>query len=144
MADAGSIVGAISLALQVLQSLNWYYSSFIQFHDDVAAVVKQAGLLENNLNLLSTTIQKLDHKDDGITASVQKNISACEDAIRRLKQHVENCGSTDCSPDTLRRKLVLVKRRMVYPFKKDTLEDIQRHLERLSVHLQVIMQALQL
>ncbi|KAF2690684.1 hypothetical protein K458DRAFT_61621 [Lentithecium fluviatile CBS 122367] len=45
---------------------------------------------------------------------------------------------------TLKKKVVLLKRRVLYPLRKNTLEDVQKQLDRLLENLQIIIQALQL
>jgi len=144
MTDAGGIVGTISLALQVMQGLKWYYSQFTAYGDDIASVVTRIGLIEDNLGLLDTVVQRLKRDDDAITAAVQTSIAACGDAMHRLKTYQEKCGDPEFSADTAKKKALLFKKRVLYPLRKDTMKDIEKQLDRLVENLQIIMQALQL
>jgi hypothetical protein len=144
MTDPGGIVGTISLALQVMQGLKWYYSQFTAYGDDIIAVVTRVGLTEDNLGLLETAVQRLKRDDDAITAAVRTSIAVCGDAVHRLKTYQEKCGDPEFSADTAKKKAVLFKKRVLYPLRKDTLDDIQKQLNRLVENLQIIVQALQL
>jgi hypothetical protein len=66
MTDPGGIVGTISLALQVMQGLKWYYSQFTAYGDDIASVVTRIGVIEDSLVLLDTAVQRLKRDDDAI------------------------------------------------------------------------------
>lgn len=53
MTDPGSLVGAVSLTLQVVQGLKAYYlNNFKSFHEDADAVVERTERLEAILQLL--------------------------------------------------------------------------------------------
>jgi predicted nuclease with TOPRIM domain len=146
MADAGGIVGTVSLTLQVLQGLKWYYSHFTSYGDDLAAIITRIEHIENNLEILDNTVQRLKHENDAIAAAaaVQTNIISCADVVRKLEECQKKCGEPQNNPATLKRRVILIKKRALYPFRKETLESLQKQLGRLLENLLVIMQALQL
>jgi outer membrane murein-binding lipoprotein Lpp len=144
MTDPGSIVGTVSLTLQVLQGLKTYYTQFAAYHNEITAVVKRIEQVQDNVQLLENVVARLGRNEDALAAAVQANIATCRDAVSRLQMYQKKCGEPDHQVDSIKRRAVLIKRRAVFPFRKDTLEDIQRLLDRLLENLQVIMQALQL
>lgn len=66
----------------------------------------------------------------------------CENAVERLDTFLERCGEKEHHPDTLKKRTVLVKKRFLYPFRRDTLEDLQKQLSRLLENVQTIIQVL--
>lgn len=142
MADPGGIIGAISLALQVTQGLKIYYTQFTSYHEDIAAVIARTKRLESVLRALEPSVLRLGLDDDPISDEIRSCIMECIDAVKKLKAHQEKCGEVDTIPDTLRTRIYIAKKRLAYPFRKDTLEDLNKSLDRFLGTLQVIIQAL--
>ena len=144
MSDPGSLVGAVSLTLQVLQGLKWYYSHFRSYHNDIEAILSHAERIESMLCILRKPVEKLWRDDDELSAEVRDCIRVCEEARTRLIEHQEKISIPEYRQEVLIKKLVLVKKRFAYPFRKDTLEDLQKQLDRMLKSLQVVLQVLHL
>ncbi|KAF1960005.1 hypothetical protein CC80DRAFT_590342 [Byssothecium circinans] len=144
MCDPGSIVGAVSLTLQIVQRLKTYYNEFRSFHSDIDAVVTQSERIVSILNALEKPVQGLWRGRDELCQEVRASIRACDEARLKVKAHQQKCSECDLQPENLRKKLVLVKTRCLYPFRKDTLGDLQRQLDRMLENLQTIIQVLQI
>ncbi|KAJ4295096.1 hypothetical protein N0V90_007105 [Kalmusia sp. IMI 367209] len=144
MSDPGSLVGAVSLTLQMLQGLKWYYSHFRSYHDDIEAVLSRAERIESILSVLQKPVEKFGRDDYELFAEVKNCIRVCEEARVRLKEHQEKISTPEYRQDVLIKKLVLVKKRFAYPFRKETLEDLQKQLDRMLESLQVVLHALHL
>jgi len=144
MTDPGSVVGTISLALQVLKGLKWYYSQFRSYHDDIEAIATRTESIEQILLVIQQPISKLWRDDDELSIEVQKCVAACRQATVRLQEYQHKCEQPDHVPNMIKKRLVLVKQRAFYPFRKDTLQDMQSILEKLLSNLTIVIQCLDL
>jgi hypothetical protein len=143
MADPGTAVGIISLGLQVLQGLVKFYSHFASFSTEIAAVVQRIEGLCMTLDALDGPVRKVE-RDDAISAAVRRCIDTCRSSIRDLEIYRRNCGDTELGASTLEDKLRHVRKRLTFPFRKGTLNDIGRVLDRLQSNLDTVILALQL
>jgi hypothetical protein len=139
---AGTAVGITSLGIQVSRELISYYNQFKSFHDDVSSAVSRAERLEKVLELIKQHLQG-HPRSQGIADEALNSILDCEAGMKKLQILVKKCGEVQM-PVTLEDKLRLVRKRLVYPFKKDALGDVNLTLDRLQGNLQLALQALQL
>ena len=174
---AGSIVGIVSLGIQVSQGLLKYYSSY---KNQDAAIAELCRSLENLLE----TIERIRNLDDvakgrkypkSTRDSVQKNIKHVKDLLDELDQQLKNVQGAKApdvgEPTTAPQRpgvqddngsdtgfRALIKRRWQktrertskatqrswYPFKEETLKDIQGKVsearDKLGLALQVLQQ----
>ncbi|PSN62549.1 hypothetical protein BS50DRAFT_638175 [Corynespora cassiicola Philippines] len=137
---AGTAVGITSLGIQVCQSLVRYYSQYRSFHDDIDAVVQRVEGLQSILNTVALVKNKIESSDEP-SADLQAALMACLSAVDSLKKMAEKCNETrtlGSTQDVAR----LVKKRLLWPFKKETLADTQKALDGLQANLLVALQAL--
>lgn len=137
-------MGAVSLALQVVQGLKTYYTQYLSYHDDIAAVVTRIKRLESILQIVENPTKKLSLTDDPISDEVWSCIAEGLKTVEKLKSYQEKCSYASNASGIQASRMHEVKKRLAYPFRKDTLEDLQKCLDRLLESHQVIMQALQL
>lgn len=91
---AGSVVGIVSLGIQVTQTLYNYYNAFAIAESDVAHILTK---LESLLELLDSLHRQLkDRKfrsnDRHVLALVEQHVQECEDCIEDLRDHTEKFG----------------------------------------------------
>jgi hypothetical protein len=147
MGDPGSIVGTISLGLQLVQGVSKYYTRFSSYSEDIAAVIVRTERLEAILRVLEGPIQRLQSNGDSrnpITEETRSCLAACLTAISNLEQYQRKCTETRPAPDAFVMKMLKTKKQLEFPFRKDSLEDLQKILDRLLENIVVILQALQL
>jgi hypothetical protein len=142
MGDAGSIVGTVSLALQLVQGLSKYYTRFRSYSDDVEAVITRTKRLEGVLRILERPIQHLERDGDPISEEIRGCIAECLTGIAKLKEYQQKCCETKPAPDAFAKKVLQMQNRFEYPFRKSSLEDLHRVLDRLLENLLLILQAL--
>lgn len=143
MVDPGTAVGVISLGLQVLQSLATYYSQFASFSAEITAVVERIQSLCVIIDSLDGAVQRL-QRDEPISAAVRQCIDACKAGIWDLEVYQKKCGEITLIPTTIEDKIRLVRKRLLFPFRKGTLEDLQKILDRLQSNVDTIVHALHL
>ena len=138
----GTAVGITSLGLQVCQGLVQYYTQFKCFHHDVSAAIERAQRLAGILNILQDYLRK-SVEDEASAIEAWKSILACDEGLKRLQHLVKKYEDLKL-PENLEDKLKLAQERLLYPFKKDSLDELNNKLDRLQANLQVALQALQL
>ena len=139
MSDPGSIVGAVSLLLQSLQEMKKYYSNYRNFNEDIVNITVRIQHLEVILSVIEKHIQSLWRDDDETCNEVKECIVACDDARKKLELHLQKCDGS------LRKgNSAILSTRLLYPFRRATLEDLQKQLDRLLNNLQTVMHAFDL
>ena len=139
MSDPGSIVGVVSLLLQSLQGLYQYYVDYRNQSEDFRIILTQIQRARAIIVILDTPIRYLLREGEPLSTEVQSCIASCNEAQRRLAVHLkrltESCG---------RKGTIPLGKRLLYPFRKSTLVDLQKQLARLFNNLQILMHALHL
>jgi hypothetical protein len=131
---ASSAVGIVSLGLQVTQGLVTYYSQFKAFDSDIAEISRKADGLHGILQVLENAT---------IPAQVRTAISASEEGLRNLNGWVEKYGKAE-PPANIEDRLRLLKKRTLFPFRRDTLLGLKSTLESLQSNLDTAIQVLHL
>lgn len=144
MVDPGGIVGAISLALQVAQGLRSYMSQFTSYHDDVAVVISRIERLESILRVMERPISRLQLENCPISEEFWSCVAECLRTVQRLKKFQAKCSQPSNGSDGLKSTVQRAKDRVMYPFRIDTLQELQKTLDRVLGQLQVIVSTLEL
>ena len=144
MADPGSAIGAVSLALQVVQGLATYYTRFKSYGDDVKITLSRIKRIESILSTLKRTVSRLNPDDSSVSEVVCDCIEECLQAVQKLDVYRQKCFHAENMPDTPRKKAQKGRKKATYPFRKSTLEGIQVETDRLLENLQIVVQTLQL
>jgi hypothetical protein len=143
MVDPGTAVGVISLGLQVLQGLTQFYTRFASYSADITAVVRRIESLCLILEALERPVRKLE-RDEPISAAVRQCIESFKAGLRELTTYQRKCGDISLVPTATEDKIRLVRMRVLFPFRKATLDEVGKVVDRLQLNVDTIMQALQL
>ena len=137
---ADGIVGAISLGFQVTRELAVYYSAFKSYHDDVRAVTNRIELVNNVFERLQATIQRLKVIQIDSSKEVERLLLSCVDSLKELERYRDKCKKDKNTPANLKTHVEMIIKRTAYPFRKSSLESLQRTLEGLINALQLMLQ----
>lgn len=137
---ADGIVGAISLGFQVTRELAVYYSAFKSYHDDVRAVTNRIELVNNVFERLQATIQRLKVIKVDSSKDVENLLLSCVESLKELERYRDKCKKNKNTPAYLKTHVEMVINRTVYPFRKSSLEGLQRTLEGLIGALQLMLE----
>jgi hypothetical protein len=145
MADlAGAVVGITSLGIQVCEHLIRYYTDFRSFDDDIDAVVKRIEGLKANLKVLELIKHRValpTDPNDVVLKQARETSDACEQGLRKLDVMLRRCGQTHIAGNW-QDKVKLVRKKLYWPFKKDTLMELQDTVDRLQENLHLAVQML--
>ncbi len=121
---AGSVVGIISLGLQISQGLMKYYGSWSDQDNvvsDMFASLK--GLLET-LMILSKAIQPPAIFDKITKDNVEENVNRTNRALKKLEDELKEVQGIETPKPGARATMRRHIRRALYPFREETLNKI--------------------
>ncbi|KAF2176158.1 hypothetical protein K469DRAFT_608033 [Zopfia rhizophila CBS 207.26] len=140
---AGTAVGITSLGIQTCQGIIRYYEQFKNFDDEISATIQRVKRLNGILHALEPMVRHLELDNNAISEQVRLSLSECKEGLRNLERFAKRCGDT-ALPATGEDRVRLMKKRLLFPFRRDTLQDLHVTLDRLQDNLNSIIQALQL
>jgi hypothetical protein len=138
---AGTAVGILSLGIQVCGGLFQYYAQFRGLHADIDDILGRVENLEGILRGLEPLIRRYESGDGKAPSQLQLALTACEKALQRLKGISEKCYNTKGAKG-LQERITLVRRRILWPFKKETLRELQDTLNGFQDNLSLALQSL--
>jgi hypothetical protein len=139
---AGSIVGVVSLGIQVAQGLLVYYGSWKDQDKEISNMCISLENLLGTLLTLRTTVESLGKFDDmSVREIVEKNIKTIEQGINELSDELKTVlGLGIPKKDLMRRHI----RKALYPFKQPTLSKIEQVISQARSNLGISLQTLHL
>jgi hypothetical protein len=143
MAEVGTIVGIISLGIQVAEGLVKYYTAYKDRESDTAHTVKRLTHLLNVLEILRKRLseRKFEPDEASLVEIIKRSVGDCEELIHEL-QHETDKFTKAPSPG-----IVAVARatgrRLAYPFRQSTLQKLDEDIDELCAHLSLALQVLQ-
>jgi hypothetical protein len=139
----GPAVGIVSLGLTVCQSLISYYGPWSAYDEEISELARKAEGLKTTLQTVQGTLEKFESTEMIQTKEVQTRIMPCIEALQRLEKEIEKCKKSQ-SPSNFRDKLQAIRKRVLYPFKRETLLWLRNTVEGLQANLNTTFQVLQL
>lgn len=145
MADPASIlgtaVGVTSLSIQACQALSQYYTHFQSFDDDIGAIVKRLDGLSQSLEVLEWLRPKVEVQGDPVSSQLQQAVEACTSGLSDLQAMAAKCGEL-AVPTTLQDKKRTFKKRLLWPFRQETVASMVSTLDGLQANVQLAVQLL--
>ena len=139
MSDPGTIVGLVSLGIQVCNGLVEYYVSWKDCQKDIRTTIS----LLNNLRDGLDAVQKIVEGGSSNAAGLASGVSSCSTAINNLRAELAKYEAYKQS-ESLRNKLKTQARRLYYPFKESTLAKLREHVFEIKEVLDLTLNTSQL
>jgi hypothetical protein len=139
----GTAVGVTSLGVQVCQAVIQYYSQFRSFDDEITAIVTRAEVLAGTLEALESVRAQIGIHGDRVSDQLQCAIATCASSLAALNAMVRKCGETKL-PVSTEDKRRLLKKRLLWPFRQETLTNLRTALDELQANVQLAMQVFSL
>lgn len=143
MADPASVVGVISLGIQVCQGLVSYYESWKSFDDDIAHLHASIGGLKTTLENLEHTLPKFRNSNANLVTDIEKKIISSAHGIHQLEKVLTKCQSS-ISANIVQQKGYRIVQKTFYPFKKATLQEVRNQVIDLEHNLEISLHCLTL
>ncbi|KAH7130138.1 hypothetical protein B0J11DRAFT_245091 [Dendryphion nanum] len=138
---SGLTVGVVSLGIQVCKGLISYYTQFRNAGEDIKDVVISIEGLQATLKTLELVKTRTVDPNNAISKQAEKAMKDCNDGLNRLDTMRRKCLDIKLAGN-LQDKIKHAKNRLFWPFRKDTLNDIQNVVDRLQENLQLAVQLL--
>ncbi|KAK4250674.1 hypothetical protein C7999DRAFT_38283 [Corynascus novoguineensis] len=135
----GSVVGIISLGLQVTQYLFDYYSALKNRETHLSGTITKLEQLMKVLEVVRTQAEARRSKpdEDNQFGNILTAVQRCEECIQELKEEADKFRE---SPTQARRFGAAARatvRRIVYPLRRSTLQRIEEGIDEILTHLSV-------
>jgi ankyrin repeat domain-containing protein 50 len=140
---AASVVGVVSLGIQVAQGILQYYGSWRDQDSDVADMCASIDGLSKTLEVLSQTFQH-DLPSKSIRDCVVDSLVRLNTDMKKLEDELKKLQTMECPKPGVRATLRRHVRRGLYPFKEETLKKIQKAVSEARSDLNLTLQVLQM
>ncbi|KAI9645235.1 hypothetical protein NHQ30_005969 [Ciborinia camelliae] len=142
MADvAGTVVGVVSLGLQVAQGIVSYYSAYQGQIEDVDKISQRAKALHATLIILQTRLANIPIPHTASMTQVESAIFSCEDSIQRLDTILQKCLVVNL-PSGTKENLRRFAKKALFPFRENTLRELEHVVGRFQSNLDTALLAL--
>ena len=138
MADvASSVVGIISLGLQVCQGLSWYIGHVKDEETEVSQISDRldnlANILENLTNVLAKIESTTGSSSDTSNFLANVGIQACSTALSNIREKLQVPSGNKMQG--FRKAVKYWKSRLSYPFRREDLMFLKQMVESVQLNL---------
>ena len=140
---AGSVVGVISLGIQVTLSLINFYNSYKCQDSDLVSITKKLeGLLEIFQCLEKTLLDRNFQADErSLIKSIETSIENCDELIQELQ---DECRKFSKTSKGIKAAVRVAGHRATYPFRQSTLQKLDEDIGEIRAKLSFTLEILQL
>ena len=140
----GTVVGVISLGIQVMQSLVSFYNSYKSQVSDLAQTTDKLNSLLEIFQSLEKTLsgRKFLPDEKGLVKNIEISIKNCDDLIYEFQDEVKKFNRTSSGETvaTIKR----AGRQATYPFRQSTLQKLDEDIKDIRANISSALDALQL
>ena len=141
---AGSVVGVISLGIQVTQSLVDFYNSYKSQKSDLIHMIKRLEHLLETFQCLEKTLsdRKFQADERSLVKNIETSINDCEEWIKEMRDECQKL-----SKPSSKGIIATVKgagRQATYPFRQSTLRKFDEEIDAMRDNLSFALDVLQL
>lgn len=146
MADPLSVAGlafaVVSLGLQVTGGITHYFDALNSRDQDIASARQQNDTLQKTLQVVETSISRLQHDHNAATAALHECLDSCKKELQALEHIVAELVDCDQATSSRRNNIRNRGKRLLYPFNRPKLEQIATRLHHINATLQLALQTL--
>ncbi|TPX13590.1 uncharacterized protein E0L32_006061 [Thyridium curvatum] len=138
---AGTVVGILSLGIQVTKGLIDFYSACKEQQSDIADTQLKLNRLLGLLHEVDgLTKRKFPAEEQPLVDNITKQIEQCGFFVEKLKRKAEKFQSQPA--DDIRSIACTAAYRLAYPFRQSTLQKLDENIEEIISHLSLGVQLL--
>ena len=140
----GTVVGVISLGIQVSQSLVNFYNSYKGQNSDLAHTTDKLNSLLEIFQSLKKTLsdRKFLADEQDLVKNVETSIQNCDEVIHELQEEVQKFNKTSSKGPLATIKIA--GRQLTYPFRQSTLQKIEEDIEDIRANISSALDVLKL
>ncbi|KAF9874770.1 hypothetical protein CkaCkLH20_07907 [Colletotrichum karsti] len=140
MADLGTVVGVVSLSLQVFEYVHTYVDALQGRKEDLASTTRHCETMHRLLEQTKTLQEKYSTSPNLSSVAVKQAVSATVTEMTLLRDLVAKIAPDHSQPKSIAGRLDKQKQRMLYPFRRPHLEQLDERLARANEALQSTLQ----
>ncbi|KAL2141319.1 hypothetical protein VTI28DRAFT_2500 [Corynascus sepedonium] len=135
----GSVVGIISLGLQVTQYLFDYYSALKNRETHLSGTITKLEQLLKVLEVVRTHAEAGSSRpdEDNQFGNILTTVQRCEECIQELKEEADEFRESPTQAHHFGAAARATVRRIVYPLRRSTLQKIEEDIDEILTHLSV-------
>ncbi|KAH7073721.1 hypothetical protein BKA63DRAFT_514678 [Paraphoma chrysanthemicola] len=137
---AGTAVGITSLGIQTCQIIHKFYAQHKGFHDDIDNLLRQVQGLKGILESLHHVKRRFELDNYEPSSQLHLELKACEEALSALEQMAHKCNTTKEAKGT-KARLQNARKRTMWPYRKETLVEMQAVVTRVQDNLNLALQS---
>lgn len=137
---AGTAVGITSLGIQTCQIIHKFYAQYKGFHDDIDSLLRQVQGLKGLLESLRHIKERIDSADYEPSSQLHLHLKACEEALSALEQMAHKCNTAK-EAKGIKARMQDARKRSLWPYRKETLVELQVVLTRVQNNLNLALQS---
>ncbi|KAK4247355.1 hypothetical protein C7999DRAFT_32230 [Corynascus novoguineensis] len=141
---AASVAGLVSLGLQVSGGIMQYFDALDCRDKDLSSARQQTRALQGTLQVIEESVTQLRSDHAAATASVQACVDACRADLKALQSLVDELYRVDQAATTPGSKIKNHGRKLLYPFNRSKLQQLETKLGNTNTTLQSALQGLDL
>ena len=140
----GTVVGVISLGIQVTQSLVNFYNSYKGQNSDLAHTTDTLNSLLEIFQSLKKTLsdRKFLADEQDLVKNIETSIKNCDDSINELLDEVQKFNKI--SSGEIVATIKRAGRRATYPFRQSTLQKLDEDIKDIRANINSALDVLQL
>ena len=141
---AGSVVGLISLGIQVTQSLVNFYNAYENRDSELVHMIERLDSLLDIFQCLKKTLSDRHFQADerSLIESIETSIKSCEEFIQELQDECQKFSKP--SSQGVKAAVRVAGRRVTYPFRQSTLQKLDEDIDEIRANLSSALHVLQL
>jgi hypothetical protein len=139
---AGSVVGIISLSIQISQGLLKFYRSWKDQDSAVSDICVSPKSLSETLTIMLTAIQPPAKYNKIVKNNVEENINCVSRTLKKLEYKLKKIQGTEAPKPGAQATMQHYIRRALYPFKEETLNQLQQAVTETRSNLDLALQML--
>lgn len=139
---AGLATGVVSLGLQVAGGITDYIEALNCRSQEILSVKQQNESLQRTLQVVETSLSQFRRDHQTATVAVRECLDLCKQELKALESLVVDVTACD-QPTTDRKSKIKNKgKRLLYPFSRPKLEQLETTLRNTNATLQLALQSL--
>ena len=144
LSAAGLALSVVSLGLQLSGGIAAYIDALNCREKEIASVRHQNDSLQKFLQVIESSLPRFQPNHSAATAVVHEYLNSCKTELGALESLVSEF--TGCDKPTTSRKdnLKAEGKKLLYPFSRPKLEQLEARISRINSALQLALQALDL
>ena len=141
---AGTVVGSISLGIQVTQSLVNFYNSYKGQSSELGHTTNRLNSLLGIFQSLKKTLseRKFLAYEQNLVKNIETAIQNCDDLIHELQDEVQKFHKTSSKEPIA--TIQIAGRRLTYPFRQSTLQKLDEDIKDIRANISSALDALHL